>query len=99
MSTEPRAWGGERDAVIAFATDCWLQDAAGMWINLVPYADKIEHELPNVLAPVNTDYGIERWDEAEVYDSDFEAARAVAELVARESPERVPISIWYQPAT
>jgi hypothetical protein len=65
--------------VIAFGTDPWLQVAGGddTAVDLTQFNSS---QFPaGVFAPVNSDYGIERLDEDEVFDSDFDAALALAE--------------------
>lgn len=64
-------------ALIATDTDPWLQVAGSS--ERVDLTRFDEAAFPaGVFAPVNTDYGVERDDEADVFEGDFEAAVALA---------------------
>lgn len=99
---EERRYLGEEDAVIAFGTDVWLRHPDGQDVDLFEWLELHEDEqqmcpcgsleiVAGAFAPVNSNFGIERCDAGEVFDSDFDAAIAVRNRVA-------PLaSIWYHP--
>lgn len=86
MSAKPPVqWDGSPDALIESETDPWVSDPTGLTVDLVVAGDgvlgecgELGHFLPGVLAPMNTDEGIERCDACATFDSDLDAARAVA---------------------
>lgn len=96
-------WNGSNTAVIEGETDPWLRDADGNDIDLAAYREQemlagrlvmatcgSAHDvIDGVIAPINTDYGIETCDECQVYDSDLVAAAAVA---AHIGPD---ITVWF----
>lgn len=84
---EYRATGEER---IAFGGAIWLVDESGEPVDLTPYEGTLPH---GVFAPVNSDYGIERDDELDVFGSDFDAAEAVRDHLATVTGRTY--AIWY----
>lgn len=102
MDPEPRQYQGEDDAVIEYATDCWLQNPAGEKVSLAGYHSPdmlVTHSVcgasdlvDGALSPMNSAYGIERCDECAVFESDFDAAQAVAEKIGGD------LTIWYYPS-
>lgn len=46
--------------------------------------------------PGTNDDGVERCDECELLDSDFDAASAVAEFLETHLPGLTPITVWYE---
>jgi len=82
---------GSGDERIAPEGEVWLRDATtGEDVDLTPF----EGELPHgTFAPVNTARGIEMDDELEVFASDFEAARAIADFLGARTGRT--FEIWY----
>lgn len=101
---------GQDDAVIAFATNCYLRDmedgdgclavGLGDWesAHAAPVGDceACGHGLVRgVLAPINDDFGIERCDMCAIYESDFAAAQALSVFLTLHTG--VTYTIWFQP--
>lgn len=83
-------WNGSETAVIESETDPWIKDPSGVPISFIPPVPgelgpcgEYGHFIPGVLAPINTDEGIETCDSCQLYDSDLRAARALAETFGR----------------
>lgn len=83
-----RQWTGDPTAVIESETDPWLKDANGEPIDLTFLNDNLVagpcgnggHAVPGVIAPMNSEVGIEACDECDIY-SDLEAAKALADHI------------------
>lgn len=84
MTSNEVQWTGSETAVIESETNPWIKDPSGIPISFAsadvtgPCGEAI-HFIPGVLAPMDTDEGIQRCDQCELYPGDLEAARAVAE--------------------
>lgn len=82
-------WLGQTDAMQAYATNAWLErdgepidlEDLQPWTPAAdPSCDQCEGmPIHGVIAPTNTEYGIERCDQCEVFESDLDAASALAE--------------------
>ncbi|MCK0441121.1 hypothetical protein MUG78_17110 [Gordonia alkaliphila] len=88
-------WTPERDSpeiVLALGTNPWLADNSGTIIDLTAVSGTRSSEcgqcapIPGVVAPVDTEFGIQRCDECSIYAGDFEAAFALAQYL---NPEYV----------
>lgn len=76
-------WDGSEGAVFESETNPWVKDPSGVAIsftesNMLGPCGEMIHFIPGVLAPMDTDEGIQRCDACEIYPGDLEAARAVA---------------------
>jgi len=102
-TTAPIQYTGQDDAIIAFGTDVWLLDARGADVDAA--AALQEHAAPAgntcdgcrdcpVVGAIAMEHGIERCDLCETFSSDFDAAEAVAKLVA---PTGESYTLWFHP--
>lgn len=76
-------WTGQQDALIERDTDPWIEDPSGVVITfvgpgMVGGCGDGGHVIDGVLAPMNTDEGIQRCDACDLYSGDLEAAAAIA---------------------
>jgi len=82
-----RQWTGDPTAVIESETDPWICDAEGTPLDLTSFNDNLVdgpcgnggHAIPGVIAPMNSEFGIQRCDECDVYPGDLDAAQALAD--------------------
>lgn len=92
---------GQPDAMLEDATDPWLQDEHGALIELEPVLATLPPGptcgecrggffAPTINGP--TEEGIERCDECDVHEGDFDAALALAALIPG-------ATVWYLPDT
>jgi hypothetical protein len=85
-----RQYLGTGEERIAFGGSIWLVDASGEPVDLTPYEGALPH---GVFAPVNSDYGIERDDELDVFETDFDAAAAIRDYLTTITGQTY--TIWY----
>lgn len=81
---------GTGEERIAFEGAIWLVDESGEPVDLTPHEGTLPH---GVFAPVNSDYGIERDDELDVFASDFDAAVAIRDYLTTITGQTY--TIWY----
>lgn len=77
--------------LIRFAGLIWLQDPQGNDVDLTQFLDHIPH---GVFAPCDGDYGIQTVDELAVFESDFDAAKALADALTKHTG--LEYTIWYE---
>jgi len=86
-----RQYFGAGDERIAYAGDVWLVGPDGLAVNLEPFEGDLPH---GTFAPVNSEYGIQRDDELDIFESDFDAARAIADHLT--TITGLDYTIWYE---
>ena len=84
---------------IAAGTNPWIHDGSGAVVTLETMSSVIAGEdcncgpIPGVLAPMDTDIGVQRCDECELYPGDLEAAAALARHLGDDH------TVWFEVAT
>lgn len=105
---EARRYTGHADEIIEYATDVWLQWSgvdAPILLTDVYFQPAVPNEcdtcggspICGVIPLMNSPHGIERCDECELFDGDFSAAEALAQLIEKMGSDLPKVEVWYYP--